>query len=228
MVNARLLSAPTRLGAVILSVAAASCGGPGGAAHPAAPATNKPATVAPADLASGPWGEHRSRRFNLRLPLPDRPSWQIDDQSSAFLWARHPTAETELWARVWREVEPTNRQRCEAGARASRSLPEREGAEIIEETYVPAPKGFDTMVTVALLPSRIDQPLAGFALAFGSNVRRCFAYAVITRAIGKGAEQLVATRLATMVELSLYNVELEDDREPSIRRDPGPTRGTEP
>lgn len=105
-----------------------------------------------------------------------------------------------------------------------RALPAREGAEVIEDRRIGVPKGFDTVVTVGVVANGRGPTISGFALAFGADARRCFGYAVMTSAGGKGAEELVATRLATMVELSLSNVTIEDDRDPVIPHDPGPHR----
>lgn len=215
-----------RAAALVAAAATAGCGSPREPARPkepqGAPAIAKDAQP---DLSTGPFGEHRSERFGLRVPLPDRPSWTIDDKRWSFLLAEHWAAATTLVARVWREEEPANRERCEARFREVRALPAREGAEVIEERRIGAPKGFDTVVTVGVVASGRGPTIQGFALAFGANARRCFAYAAVTSAGGKGAEELVATRLATMVELSLSNVALEDDREPVIPHDPGPHRG---
>lgn len=207
--------------------AAASIAGCGAANEAAeVKATPNPAAVISLpDLSRGPWGEHRSGRFHLRVPLPDASGWSVDDERTPWIEAKHRGAQAQLIVRIWREDDITNRARCEANARVTRVLPDREGAEIVEERAVRAPRGFDTVATVGVVPGGRGLPLVGFVMAFGASVRRCFAYVLVTKADGKDAEELIAERLATMVELSLSNVALEDDREPSIPKEPVPQSG---
>ena len=93
-----------------------------------------------------------------------------------------------------------------------------------------APAGFDTFVSIGVLPGKsADDPIAGFALAFGGHAHRCFAWAFTTVARGPGAAAVVGERLATMVERSLGKVVLESELVPHIPRDrPKPGRWTGP
>ena len=224
---------------LLLAGAAASIAGCGASPDPATTTHNKhrqkterPAGQAgPPDLATGAWGEYRSDRFDLRLPLPDGPSWRVEDSRSPWLEASHDAASTRLLVRTWTEAGTANRAACEARARLWRDLPARERADIVDRRRINVPPGFDTIVEVGVIPegktantSKAPGELAidGFAMAFGGWARRCFAFVVTTRASGKGAERLVAVRLATMVELSLLNVTIERETDPNLPREPGP------
>lgn len=210
----------------------AGCGAPSEPA-PAAPDQHKKSKqtevrMASSDLATGAWGEYRSARFDLRLPLPDGPSWRVEDERSPWLEAVHEPANTKLLVRTWTEAGTANRAACEARARLWKDLPARERAEIVDTRRINVPPGFDTVVEVGVVPEKNmsrrpgDRAIEGFATAFGGWARRCFAYVLTTRATGKDAERLVAVRLATMVELSLSNVTVEREIDPAIPREPVP------
>ncbi len=49
------------------------------------------------------WGEFVSRRFGVRVPLPDGRAWRIDDHGESWLSAVHGSGGGELALRVWRE-----------------------------------------------------------------------------------------------------------------------------
>ncbi len=82
---------------------------------------------------------------------------------------------------------------------------------------VDAPAGFDTFVSVGILPGKPGEPVAGFALAFGGHGHRCFAWAYTTTARGPAAAQILGERLSTMVERSLERVVLESEVAPRSR-----------
>jgi hypothetical protein len=200
------------------------------ATTPQRPRSEQPAAPAgPPDLTTGSWGEYRSARFDLRLPLPDGPSWRVEDGRSPWLEASHAAANTNLLVRTWPEAGTANRQTCEARARLWRDLPARERADIVDRRRINVPPGFDTIVEVGVTPERPednaargDLAIEGFAMAFGGWAHRCFAFVLTTKASGKDAERLVAVRLATMVELSLLNVSIERETDPDVPREPVP------
>jgi hypothetical protein len=215
---------------LVLAGAVASIAGCGATSEPAPtqrPKSRQPAAeVGPPDLTTGVWGEYRSARFDLRLPLPDGASWRVEDSRSPWLEARHAAANTNLLVRTWPEVGTANRQACEARARLWRDLPGRERADIVDRRRIDVPPGFDTIVEVGVTPetkgARGDLAIEGFAMAFGGWAHRCFAFVLTTKASGKDAERLVAVRLATMVELSLLNVSVEREIDPDVPREPVP------
>jgi hypothetical protein len=89
----------------------------------------------------------------------------------------------------------------------------------VERRRIDVPAGFDTVVELGVAaPGGPGGGVGGFAVAFGGWARRCFAYVVTTRAAGAGAERVVASRLAAMVEVSLLGVRLESELSPVIPR----------
>lgn len=175
-------------------------------------------------LGDGPWGEFVSKRFGVRVPLPDGRGWRIDDHAENWLVATHALSGSTLLVRAWREDAVTNRQRCEDKARLWRKLPERGRAEIVTRKAVKVPPDFDTVVEVGVVPSPgratgHDAAIDAFAMAFGGWAHRCFAYVFTTSARGQAAEEVVGERLGTMVQGSLEKLVFESDLEPQIRRE---------
>ena len=120
------------------------------------PPTQPAPAQAPVDFSSSKWGEFPSERFNLRVPLPDGKAWRIDDHHSQWLVAKHQATGSELAMRTWNDENRMNRDKCEEIARATRKLPPREGAEIIEKDRLGLPPDFDTVMEVGLVPP--DKP----------------------------------------------------------------------
>lgn len=191
-----------------------------GAPPPPPPPTPPPAPSA-APRAELSWGTYRSERFELLLPLPDDAGWSIDDRSGPWLVATHAASESVLVARSWTEDGGhATRERCEEQARLWRSLPDPGRAEQVQARTIEAPAGFDTYVSIGVVPGKPDAPVSGFAVAFGGHGHRCFAWAYTTTARGASAAGLLGDRLATMVERSLAHVVLESELSPHIRRGP--------
>lgn len=208
---------------------------PAGSGHKNMPPNAVAVIQSEADLASGSFGEYQSDRFDLRLPLPDAPRFQItDDARSPWLIAHHEAAQSTLYVRVWHSDEIANRTNCEAQARLWKDFPERKDSDIFDERRIDNPKGFDTVATmgIVVLPNNSVKTLkrggpegiTGFAMAFGGWARRCFAYVFLTKSSGKQAERLIATRLATIFELSLQNIKLQKETDPELPREPIPSK----
>lgn len=222
-----------RIALISFCIASAACGAGTAAPKEPAPSQKQPVIVVQseaADLASGSFGEYQSDRFDLRLPLPDAPRFQIsDDARSPWLIAEHRAARSTLYVRVWHSNEMANRTLCETQARLWKSFPERKHSDIFDERRLDIPTGFDTVASMGILvlpsnPKKIEPAaeLTGFIMAFGGWARRCFAYVFMTSASGKQAERLIATRLATMLELSLQNIKLQKETAPELPREPIP------
>lgn len=92
-----------------------------------------------------------------------------------------------------------------------RLLPDAAGTRLVDEARVTALPGFDTRVSVGFDAPGPGQPIAGYLLAFGASVRRCFAFVYTTTASGAHAEQLVGDRLAIMHTRSLVRIERRGD-----------------
>lgn len=198
-----------------------------GAVPPAiAPAPSAgPVVSAPAALGSTKIGTFRSERFELDLPLPDGRTWRIDDHSGPWLSATHTATSSALIGRTWTEEGRVTHARCEQRARLWKQLPEPLADHLIEQRTIDAPAGFDTTVQVAVVPgSGPAAPVSAHVLAFGGHAHRCFAYVYTTTASGALAEQVVAERLATMVQRSLSAVSITNELVPRIPRTPGSDR----
>jgi hypothetical protein len=199
---------------------------------PAPPPPAPPVGPPVATFAGGAWGTFRSERFELKLALPEGHTWRIDDHGGPWLSATHPPSSSALLVRTWTEEGRVHRRRCEERARLWKKLPEREGAEMIQQRSIDAPAGFDTFVEVGVVPEKPPKggapppspAIAAFAMAFGGRGHRCFAYVYTTRAAGPGAESIVGERLATMVERSLGGAVLESELTPKIPHAPEPPR----
>lgn len=159
-----------------------------------------------------------SKRFGLRLPLPNGKAWKIDDRSSKWLEAKEPNESASLLVRLWRDENRMTREKCEATARSLRQLPLREGAELVDSRRIDLPSGFDTQLDVGLVDDR-KGGFFGFVLAFGGLGRRCFAYVYATHTSGAGADRAVGDRLAKMVEGSLQSLIFESDLDVVLERE---------
>lgn len=206
-----------RGGLVGLVGAAALLGcGPPAPSPPPAPSALAPE---PPALDAGRWGDFRSERFDVLVPLPDGRAWKIDDRRTPWLTATHEATGSSLIVRVWREDDLVSRQRCEERARGWREIPAAgEGVELVERRVVPLPAGFDTVLVAGVRAAGPGKPLLGFVTAFGGWARRCFAYVFTTRHRGRGAERVIGDRLATMVEGSFLKLDVGSDLAPEIPR----------
>lgn len=169
-------------------------------------------------LDAGDWGTFPSKRFGLEVPLPDGRAWKIDDHASSWLTARHEPTRSLLVLRSWQTMEIVNRARCERTARVWRTLPEREGTDLIDEYPLAFPPDHDTRVEVRIRGSLGRERVGGLVMAFGGWARRCFVWAYTTEAFGRGAEEVVGARLAVMAERSLGGLELVSARSPRVTR----------
>jgi hypothetical protein len=210
---------PSRLTPVAALLLTACEAAPPPVAPPPPPAA-PPDVPAPSPSFGGSGGTFRSERFGLRLPLPDGAAWRLDDHGGPWLTATHAASASTLQVRSWTEDGRATRARCEERARMWQRLPERAGAEILQDRAVDAPAGFDTRLLVGLVPGRPGAPIAAFALAFGAHAHRCFAWIYGTSAAGPGAERVLGERLAAMVEASLARVAQENELVPRIPREP--------
>ncbi|WP_437324304.1 hypothetical protein [Sorangium sp. So ce381] len=192
---------------------------PAPAAPPEPPRPAPPAQAA-STLGDGELGEYRSERFDLRLPLPDARGFRVEDGEGPWLVATHAASSTSLLVRTWREDGRASRAACEARARLWRDLPSPGEGLTAAERRIDVPEGFDTVVAIGVADTPPGAPIDGFAVAFGGSGRRCFAFIAETRAAGPSAEQLVAERLAAVVEISLGGLRLMRETAPAVPREP--------
>jgi hypothetical protein len=175
------------------------------------PAPSAP-VIEPFDAAPGEARFTRvlSKRFQLSVPLPNRSGWvALPDRKSSFLAFEHPSTQSRLVLRLWREDERMHRDVCEQRARLARDLPTR--GRTIDSRQVDAPRGFDTQADVGFTEASKGAPIVGYLLGFGASGRRCFAFSFDTQASGADAERIVGDRLAVILGITLEGVEIRSD-----------------
>ena len=204
---------------VVLALALVACEP---AIPPPPPPPPRPAPAPPLPtFAAGQEGTFRSTRSPIRVPLPEGRAWRIDDHTTPWLTATHDASSSTLLVRTWNEEGRASRARCEERAKLWRKLPERAGAEIVQDRAIDAPPGFDTRLLVGVVPSTHGGSTTAFASALGAHAHRCFVWIYTTGARGPGAEAVLGERLAAMVEASLAKTTIESGLAPHIPRDPG-------
>lgn len=185
---------------------------------PVVPTQPRPSATAPDEGGVSDPGVFLSKRYGMKLRLPNSSGWKINDSKSRWLTAANSAEGSSLLVRLWRGENRMTRDKCEEIARGFRKLPVREGAEMVSEQLVDVPPGFDTRADVGLMTDS-KGGLYGFILAFGGLGRKCFAYVYVTRAEGPGADTIVANRLAETMEASLAKITFDSDLEAVLERD---------
>ena len=190
---------PAALLALVLALGA-SAGCSGAPPPPPRPVPPPPVDVAAAAaLVDRGWGEAVSARFFVAIPLPDLPSWHVDDATGRWLVATHLPSRSILWAREWREGSVVGHAQCEAIARPWRpDLFGPDESALADRRPLPAPAGFDAEVGFAV--HRAKDALGGVAVYAAANVRTCLVLAYATRAEGTSAPDVVARRLSFVTE----------------------------
>jgi hypothetical protein len=212
--NVRALRCP----ALALALAALGCAG---APAPPPPAPSVPRPPALPRLDAGPWVEIVSRRFEIRIPLPDGAAWRIDDAAGSWLSATHAASSSSLLVRLWREDDPMSRTKCEERARAGGKLPAIDPADVVNRRPIAVPPDFDTVVETAVRKAPAGPSIEALAVAVGGLGRRCFAYVFRTSVVDSAAgERAAGVRLAMMVEQSLSGLVLENALSPRLEREP--------
>lgn len=190
-----------------------------------APTATAIAQVDPAtriDFSTRTWRAYDSLSQGFSMPLPEDLEWRVEDVKDAWLVAKHAPTKTEIVARMLATDGLANRARCEGHARELRALPVRDDAIVIEKKRVDLPSGFDTVVEVGILATKPGKPITGYVLAFGGWAKKCFAYALTTSAMGRGAEEAVGDRLALFVERSFLKMRFASDLSPVVPREKPP------
>jgi len=181
---------------VALALLSAACGGatPGVQTANIAPAPQAPAQPYPESPAA--WGEYRSVRNHMTIPLPSPAAWKIDDRSRAELVATEASTHSTLV--VLSEVEPhlVNHEMCEARARELGLVPAGRISPI-EDVVTVGPEAYDTRVRVGIQTGGgDDKRLVGHVLAFGAYVRKCLVVHLATEVGSEDDEQTLSQRLA--------------------------------
>lgn len=203
------------MGVLIAAGAALGC-------SPTAPA--KPAAPPPAaavQLLDTSWGDFNSKRYQLTVPFPDGKTWRIDDHSSEWLEATHPS-NTLFRARVWFEHDRVTRQACEKRVRFwVPDLPTPTGSDVIDERDMadfPAP-GFTSHLVVGLAtpPGAPASTVGGVALAIGAFDHKCVVLLFTSMSRGASSAPELASRLeigSRMIEGVVLHSDHPPDRQP--------------
>jgi hypothetical protein len=195
----------------LLGCGACNNGGPTAprAAPPPPRTTAAPSAPEPFPAAADepPYKRVLSKRQQLSIPLPGRSGWTLRRDPGTFLVLEHPGTSSLLLVAHWRESENMSAARCEERARLLRDLPERGRA--LDARTLHVPDGFDTTLDTGFSGS--EGELDAYALAFGAEARRCFAFVFTTRATGPEAERLAGDRLAVITGITLEGIEHVSD-----------------
>jgi hypothetical protein len=193
------------------------------AAPPAVTAPVVPAKTAPASFSDDarPLPRYHSKRLALELPLPDGQRWRIDDHSRPELVATHTGTRSRVVVAVFRTSDLVGRAQCEELARAQGLVPGGE-LQTLEDDVAMTQQTFDTRIWVAVQPGGgPERPLAGYVMAFGGFLRKCYAFAFSTDVDSAADEPVLAARLAYARARILGGMELDPfgavPREPTGR-----------
>jgi hypothetical protein len=172
-----------------------------------APASRAAAIGFPDDLA--PLPRYHSKRFAVSVPLPDGHRWRIDDHSHPELVATHESTRSRLVVAVFHADELVGRTQCEALSRARKLVPTGDLRTLEDEATV-TQETFDTRVWVAIEPGiGPDRSLAGYVLAFGGFLRKCFTFVFSTQVDNASDEPVLSSRLAFARSRILGGLELD-------------------
>jgi hypothetical protein len=191
----RYLKKAARLAVLLTAAASMACGG-GAPAPMAARADVAASRSAPAYATDeAAWGKFHSKRFQVKIPLPDGRAWKIDDHKSPELVAVHAPTESRLALLSTQEETLTNRQRCEERARALGWVPEATLTTLEDQIYI-GPEAYDSRVWVALDPGGKSGSLQGHVFLFGGFLRKCLLVHLTTSVASAKDEEVLAARLA--------------------------------
>jgi hypothetical protein len=182
-----------------------------------APTAKAPATaVAPPRPAPAAFADdarrlprYHSKRLELSLPLPDGPTWRIDDHSRAELVATHAPTRSRVVVAVFRADELVGRQQCERLARERHLVPIGD-LQTIEDTAAVTQDTFDTRIWVAVEPGNgPGRPLVGHVMAFGGFLRKCYVFDFSSEVDDSAQESVLSDRLAFARARILGGLELD-------------------
>lgn len=212
---------PTPFKTVFVLAAAGLVATSGCASGPAPSAPAAPRSPAPVELRDADWAQFNSHRFQLSLALPDGKAWRIDDHSTEWLEATHPS-NTLFRARVWSEHELVTPEACEKKVRYwVPDLPKPSGEDIVDERDLPSfpAKGFTSHLIVGLAtpPGAAPPTVGGVALAIGASEHKCVVLMFTSLAHGAASAASLASRLelgSRIIEGAVLKSDTLPGREP--------------
>jgi hypothetical protein len=183
------------------------------------PAPSKP-PAAPFPEDPRPLQRFHSKRFKLSLPLPDGPTWRIDDHSGPALVATHAPTRSRVVVSLVREDQLVGRRECEKAARDEKLVPAGD-MHTLEDAVAITQETFDTRVWVALQPGDgPDRPIVGHVFAFGGFLRKCLLFDFSTEVDSATDEPVLSQRLAYARARIFGGLTL--DPFDAVPREPGP------
>ncbi|MBK7578887.1 MAG: hypothetical protein IPI67_01660 [Myxococcales bacterium] len=185
------------------------------AAAPPPPQAAPPPLLPPppktsAGIADREWGTLVSNRFSVRVALPERKAWQIEDQREPWWTARHAASSSELAVKTWRTSRLSKREDCANQIKLWRPHapnPEAAPESVVDRRELSAPLGYQTELTVGVRRQGGAGEIEGYALAVGHTIGQCYAAIYTTRAVGGNAEATVGERLALFGDAVLPRIE---------------------
>ncbi len=214
-----MLNRPKTTAVVLAAAALVAMSGCASRPTPPAPAAPRPAP--PAELKDIGWANFLSHRFHLSIPLPDGKAWRIDDHTTEWLQATHPS-NTIVRARLWAEHDLMTPQTCEKKLRYwEPDLPAPTGKNVIDERDLPdfPAKGFTSHLVVGLAtpPGAPPPAIGGVALAIGASEHKCVALVFTSLVRSAGSASVLASRLelgTRIIEDTVLKSETLPGREP--------------
>ncbi|MFO0660964.1 MAG: hypothetical protein U0165_14200 [Polyangiaceae bacterium] len=180
---------------------------------------------------AGRWATFRSKRFGVVLPLPDGPSWKIDDHNTPWLTATHEPTKSSIKLRILLGDEPFTSQRCEDRIRQIEpTLPSRSNKDAVDLGAVDGLSEWDATAFAVIAPHPADKSktLARYLLT-AAHVRKCMVIYVSTEASGPTAGAVLGDRLGDVAQGIVARLKLDAGIEtdpPRLPRPPTPSTGT--
>ncbi len=217
------------LALVLTTCGTVACGSPPAPLPPPAPAPKPVASAAPDDQ-SGFVGKefslHRSDRFGISIPLPDKPAWTIvdrDDQNGGWIVATHgsPTnPSTKLRARRFDETSLVGRRECELRAQLVGELPKEQAIEqgkmqVLSDEPIHRPAGWDGRRLVAF-EVRPGGGLTGHVWLVSGKHHWCLVVHVTAEVKSDTEADALADRLELFASRTIGGVTADRAKEPDL------------
>jgi hypothetical protein len=159
------------------------------------------------ELSAG-WGRIEATGQGLELDLPDADGWRHDGRDARSFVAVHAATRSRLLVRAWGADAAARPEDCERALRQLRpELPVLAPEQRVEERALRVAGDHAARLVAGVLPSPgSTSALAGHALLFASDGRRCLALVYSTSAKGEAAPRIIGERLAVMTRVTLEGV----------------------
>jgi hypothetical protein len=158
----------------------------------------RPGTADEVDaLAGAIWSHVRAWEAGLAMPLPGASAWALSIERG-FLRAERPNLGLRVRARGWRAPSVASPSRCERAARETLpTLVRLSDTERLIRRASTGPKAFDVSVELGLRETKA-QGVEAVLLAFGADLRQCFALEIVSRRRGAHARRIASELLGVL------------------------------